>query len=73
MLNVGLAAKNGALNATVSALDALLVSAEIASAASLTSISVKLETLLPPNPLVNGSLQIKIGQPPVLAVGEAGQ
>ncbi len=73
LLAITLTNPNGALNASVNALDALLVAAEIANAGSLTPITVNLSTLTALNSLLTGTLSIKIGQPPTLAVGEAGQ
>jgi uncharacterized membrane protein len=76
LFNIGLSSKNGAFNASVNALDALLVAAEIANSGPTASpISLQLGNLASPtllSPLLTGGLAVKITSPPTLAVGEAG-
>jgi uncharacterized membrane protein len=70
LLQVGLADTQSALKATISPFDALFVVAEIAQAGkSAVSLSTNLNLL----GLATASLQLQVIQPPVLAVGEAGQ
>jgi uncharacterized membrane protein len=77
LFNIGLSNKNGALNATVNVLDALLVAAEVAnSGPSATPITINLISLVAPaqlSSLLSGTLSIKVNQPPALAIGEAGR
>jgi uncharacterized membrane protein len=70
LLQVGLADTQSALKATISPFDALFVVAEIAQAGkSAVNVSTGLNLL----GLATASLQLQVIQPPVLAVGEAGQ
>ena len=70
LLQVGLADTQSALTATISPLDALFVAADIAQAGkSAVNVSTGLNLL----GLASASLQVQVIQPPVLAVGEAGQ
>jgi uncharacterized membrane protein len=70
LLQVGLADTQSALKATISPFDALFVIAEIAQVGkSAVSLSTNLNLL----GLATASLQLQVIQPPVLAVGEAGQ
>lgn len=77
VFDIALGNKNGALNASVNVLDAVLVAAQIAnSGTDATPVSIDLgnltgSTLL--SPLIQGGLSVKINDPPRLAVGEAGQ
>lgn len=69
LLQVGLADTQSALTATISPLDALFVAADIAQAGkSAVSVSTGLNLGMP-----TASLQVQLIQPPVLAIGEAGQ
>lgn len=79
LFDVGLYNKNGALNASVNALDALLVAAEIANSGPSSSlVPIRLNALVLPSvlgSLIDGTastLSIRIGEPPSLAIGEAG-
>jgi uncharacterized membrane protein len=68
LLQVALANTQSALDATISPLDALLVTAEIAQAGkAAVNVAGGLNLLG-----ISASLQVQIIQPPVLAVGEAG-
>jgi len=70
LLQVGFADAQSALTATISPFDALFVAAEIAQAGkSAVNLSTNLNLL----GLATASLQLQVIQPPVLAVGEAGQ
>jgi len=69
LLTVALDDPQAAVNATVSLLDTLLVAAEVAQGQS----AVNLGTALNLSPLANVTAQVKIIEPPVIAVGEAGQ
>jgi uncharacterized membrane protein len=69
LLQVGLADTQSALTATISPLDALFVAADIAQAGkSAVSVSTGLNL-----GIATASLQVQVIQPPVLAIGEAGQ
>ena len=69
LLQVGLADTQSALTATISPLDALFVAADIAQAGkSAVSVSTG-----PNLGIATASLQVQLIQPPVLAIGEAGQ
>jgi uncharacterized membrane protein len=69
LLAVALANTQSALDATISPLDALFVSAEIAQAGkSAVNVAGGLNLLG-----ISAALSVQIIQPPVLAVGEAGQ
>ncbi|WP_137960087.1 TadG family pilus assembly protein [Burkholderia sp. 4M9327F10] len=69
LLAVALDDPQAAANATISLLDALLVAAEIAQGQT----AINLGTSLNLSPLASVTAQAKIIQPPVIAVGEAGQ
>jgi uncharacterized membrane protein len=77
VFNIGLSNKNGALNASVNVLDAVLVAAQVAnSGTDATPISLDIgnltgSTLL--SPLIQGGVSLRINEPPRLAIGEAGQ
>ncbi|CAM2144491.1 DUF2134 domain-containing protein [Pararobbsia alpina] len=75
LLDIGLENINAASNATIDALDAVMVAAMIANTTSSNVAPITVDTSLLPN-LPNGVLaskvQLSLGQPPVLAVGEAG-
>ncbi|CAB3698153.1 TadG family pilus assembly protein [Paraburkholderia rhynchosiae] len=68
LLAIGLANPEAAASATINALDALIVAAEIAHGTS----AVNLGTALNLSPVANVTAQVRILQPPVIAVGEAG-
>ena len=69
LLQVGLADTQSALTATISPLDALFVAADIAQAGkSAVNVSTGLNL-----GVATASLQVQVIQPPVLAIGEAGQ
>lgn len=69
LLQVGLANTQSALTATISPLDALFVAADIAQAGkSAVNVSTGLNL-----GVATATLQVQVIQPPVLAVGEAGQ
>jgi uncharacterized membrane protein len=69
LLQVGLADTQSALTATISPLDALFVTADIARVGkSAVSVSTGLNL-----GIATASLQVQVIQPPVLAIGEAGQ
>jgi uncharacterized membrane protein len=70
LLSVGLANTQSALDATVSPLEALLVTAEIAQAGKAAA-NVGTGLTLPG--LISAALKVQIVQPPVLAIGEAGK
>ncbi|SAL43384.1 membrane protein [Caballeronia peredens] len=70
LLSVGLANTQSALDATISPLEALLVTAEIAQAGKA-AVNVGTSLALPG--LMSATLKVQIIQPPVLAIGEAGQ
>jgi uncharacterized membrane protein len=70
LLSVGLANTQSALDATVSPLEALLVTAEIAQAGKAAA-TVGAGLTLPG--LISAALKVQIVQPPVLAIGEAGK
>lgn len=69
LLTVALDDPQAAVNATVNVLDALLVAAEVAQGQS----AVNLGTALNLSPIATVTAQAKILEPPVIAVGEAGQ
>jgi uncharacterized membrane protein len=69
LLAVALDDPQAAVNATVNVLDTLLAAAEIANGTS----AINLGTALNLGALANVTAQAKIIQPPVIAVGEAGQ
>ena len=69
MLSVGLGDPQTAASATVSVLDALMVAAEVANGQSAINLGAALNL----GALANVSAQAKIIEPPVIAVGEAGQ
>jgi uncharacterized membrane protein len=69
LLSVALANTQSALDATISPLDALFVTAEIAQAGqSAVNVAGGLNLLG-----ISAALKVQIIQPPVLAIGEAGQ
>jgi len=69
LLQVGLADTQSALTATISPLDALFVAADIAQAGkSAVNVSTGLNL-----GVATATLQVQVIQPPVLAIGEAGQ
>ncbi|MBW0450159.1 hypothetical protein EN871_19430 [bacterium M00.F.Ca.ET.228.01.1.1] len=68
LLAIGLANPEAAASATINALDALMVAAEIAHGTS----ALNLGTALNLSPLANVTAQARILKPPVIAVGEAG-
>jgi uncharacterized membrane protein len=69
LLQVGLANTQSALTATISPLDALFVAADIAQAGkSAVNVSTGLNL-----GVATATLQVQVIQPPVLAIGEAGQ
>ncbi|MFT4435195.1 TadG family pilus assembly protein [Caballeronia sp. 15715] len=69
LLQVGLADTQSALKATISPFDALFVMADMAQAGkSAVSVSTGLNL-----GIAAASLQVQVIQPPVLAIGEAGQ
>lgn len=75
LLDVGLKNKNGASNATVDALDLLMVAAMIANSHSgvVAPIGLSVSALNLPGIDPNQSaILIALGQPPVIATGEAG-
>lgn len=69
MLSVGLGDPQAAVSATVTVLDALMVAAEVANGQSAIDLGVALNL----GPIANISAQAMVTQPPVIAVGEAGQ
>ncbi|SDH70809.1 TadG family pilus assembly protein [Paraburkholderia phenazinium] len=69
LLAVALDDPQAAVNATVSVLDALLVAAEIAQGQTAVNLGAALNL----SPLASVTAQAKIIEPPVIAVGEAGQ
>lgn len=69
LLAVGLADAQSAASATVNPLDMLLVAAEIANGQSTINLGAALNL----GPLANVTAQARILEPPVIAVGEAGQ
>jgi uncharacterized membrane protein len=69
LLAVALDDPQAAVNATVNVLDVLLAAAEIANGTS----AINLSSALNLSPLANVTAQAKIIEPPVIAVGEAGQ
>ncbi|WJF91289.1 pilus assembly protein TadG-related protein [Paraburkholderia bonniea] len=69
LLAISLADQQAAANATISALDALLVAAEIAHGSSAVNLGLGINL----GPLVTLTAQAKVLEPPVLAVGEAGR
>lgn len=69
MLSVGLGDPQAAVTATVSVLDALMVAAEVANGQSAINLGAALNL----GPIATVSAQAKILEPPVIAVGEAGQ
>jgi len=74
LLAVGLADTQAAASATISALDALLVAAEVAHGTSAIDLSTALDPSSIPGVTLPLSLTAKAAvlQPPVIAVGEAG-
>jgi len=70
LLSVGLANTQSALDATISPLEALLVTAEIAQAGKAAA-TVGAGLTLPG--VIAAALKVQIVQPPVLAIGEAGK
>lgn len=69
LLQVGLANTQSALHATISPFDALMVTAEVAQAGkSALNVGTTLNL-----GVATASLKVQVIQPPVLAVGEAGQ
>lgn len=73
LLDVGLVNKNGASNATIDALDALMVAAMVANSngKGVGTMQIKISALSAV-PGLTGDVYVALGQPPVLAVGEAG-
>ncbi|MGH8782264.1 TadG family pilus assembly protein [Paraburkholderia sp.] len=69
MLSVGLGDPQAATTATVNVLDALMVAAEVANGQNAIDLGAALNL----GPIANISAQAKIIEPPVIAVGEAGQ
>lgn len=69
MLSVGLGDPQAAVTATVGILDALMVAAEVANGQSAIDLGAALNL----GPIATVSAQAKILEPPVIAVGEAGQ
>ena len=75
LLSIGLDNINAATKVSVNALDAIMVSAMVANAKSGNVAPITAAVALPTgllNDPANSSVQIKLGQPPVLAIGEAG-
>ena len=76
LLDIGLQNVDAASNATVDALDAVMVAAQVANASGGTVAPINLDLSLfsglPVAPGVGTKLEVALGQPPVLAVGEAG-
>ncbi|MBN3766770.1 hypothetical protein G3O01_38590 [Burkholderia sp. Ac-20365] len=74
LLAIGLADKQAAASASISALDALLVAAELAHGTSALDLGAALNPSAIPGITLPASLTAKaaILQPPVIAVGEAG-
>ncbi|WP_232231919.1 TadG family pilus assembly protein [Burkholderia sp. WSM2230] len=68
LLAIGLANPEAAASATINALDALMIAAEIAHGSS----AVNLGTALNMSPVANVTAQARILKPPVIAIGEAG-
>jgi len=68
LLAIGLANPEAAASATINALDALMIAAEIAHGNS----AVNLGTALNLSPVANVTAQARVLKPPVIAVGEAG-
>ncbi|MDR6421595.1 putative membrane protein [Paraburkholderia phenoliruptrix] len=68
LLAVGLANPEAAATASINALDALMIAAEIAHG----NAAVNLGTALNLSPLANVTAEARILRPPVIAVGEAG-
>jgi uncharacterized membrane protein len=69
LLSVALGDPQAAANATVNVLDMLLVAAEIANGQSAVNLGAAVNL----GPLANVTAQLKVIEPPVIAVGEAGQ
>ncbi|RKP50264.1 TadG family pilus assembly protein [Pararobbsia silviterrae] len=76
LLDVGLENKNAAANATIDALDAVMVAAMVAhttgNGVAPIGLSVSLLPTIAGIDLSQSQLSVSLGQPPVLAVGEAG-
>ncbi|HEX7933234.1 MAG TPA: TadG family pilus assembly protein, partial [Paraburkholderia sp.] len=68
LLAIGLANPEAAASATVNALDALMVAAEIAHGTSAVDLGAALDL----SPVASVTAQARILKPPVIAVGEAG-
>lgn len=68
LLAIGLSNPEAAASATINALDALMIAAEIAHGSS----AVNLGTALNLSPVANVTAQARVLKPPVIAVGEAG-
>ncbi len=69
LLSIGLADPQAAASASINALDALLVAAEIARGNSAINLGLGINL----GPLVTLTAQAKVIEPPVIAVGEAGR
>jgi uncharacterized membrane protein len=69
LLSIGLSNPEAGANASIGVLDALLVAAEIANGQNAVNLGAALNL----GPVANVSAQLKIVEPPVIAIGEAGQ
>ncbi|MFL9871564.1 TadG family pilus assembly protein [Paraburkholderia megapolitana] len=68
LLSLGLGDPQAGATATINALDALIVAAEIANGQSAVNLGAALDL----SPIASISAQVRVVQPPVIAVGEAG-
>lgn len=69
LLSIGLDDSQAAADASIGVLDALLVAAEIANGQNAVNLGAALNL----GPIAKVSAQLRIVQPPVIAIGEAGQ